>query len=452
MGGDGAGDVAASDGGGAGDPGGEAFARVFASEVSAAAFEAVAVSLMVLDENGAPWFASPLAHTAMCPASALKVLTTGAALERLGPGHRFETRLASVARPAADGALAGDLVIVGGGDPTLMLADLESMAESLVKDGLKRIDGRIIADAAVFPEHPMNDHWNWGDIGNAYGAGAYGLNVNRNRMTLRFRTGDVVGAPAELLGAVPDAPGFEWHNLVTTGRPGSGDGTVVYSEPYGTRVTMRGTVPAGAAAFAVNAAIPDPPAVAVATVRAALGARGVEISGRAHPPAVADFVLASHHSGELAGMVENINRTSDNLEAQCLFLALAPQGDPASVVRDFWENAGVEFAGLRMLDGSGLARANMIRAADLAAVAYRAGNAGTGGDFLRGLPADLDGAVRSKPGGMSGVATSVGFITTTCGRRMTYAFMANGVADRASARALRGRLRAAIARHAARDD
>jgi D-alanyl-D-alanine carboxypeptidase/D-alanyl-D-alanine-endopeptidase (penicillin-binding protein 4) len=426
-------------------PDASGFVNQYATELLSPALDGVAVSMVVLDEAGDVWFASPLAHTAMIPASALKVLTTGAALSIHGPDFRFTTQFASSVVP--DGPLLdGDLVIVGGGDPALSSNQLKGMVDELVKRGIRRIDGRVITDATIFPEHPMSDHWNWGDVGNAYGAGAYGLNVDHNRMVVRFRPGDATGDGAEILGSSAVLPDVEWINRVTTGPRGSGDGVVVYSEPYGRRVTFRGTVPAGVGEFSTRAAIPNPPETAAAIVRAALLEMGVEITGKVRPAAAAGEVLAESKSAPLIDIIRNIHRTSDNLEAQCVFLSLAPQGDPAVVVRDYWRGEAVEFSALRLLDGSGLARANAIRAVDLARVMHAALAAPHGREFFESLPVYQDGVVRSKPGWMSGVTTSVGTITTRDGRRMTYAFMANSAPDPRAVRELRERLRAAVAR------
>lgn len=425
------------------DPSARGFARVFEKELGDPRWDGVAVSMVVLDEEGKTWFASPLARTVMCPASALKVLTTGAALGMLGPDFRFETTFASEARllPTLD----GDLVIVGGGDPTLSSARLEAMVGELCDRGLRRIDGQVRVDGSIFPEHPMSDHWNWGDIGNAYGAGAYGLNVDHNRMILRFQGAGEAGDDVVFLGSSHEVPNVEWvHRLKILPRAMTGWHSA-YSEPYGNRVTTRGGFSAGQEAFHIRAAIPDPPGTARSVVISAMRQRGVDITGRRHPATVPAQLLVKSESAPLLEIIRSIHQTSDNLEAQCLFLILGRTEDPARVVRDYWESRGVSFVALRMLDGSGLARANMIRAIDLAQV-MRAAVAGPhGGKFLASLPDVQDGAVRSKPGWMSGVTTSVGIITTESGRRLPYAFMANGVPNSHEAKQLRDRLRAAVA-------
>jgi D-alanyl-D-alanine carboxypeptidase/D-alanyl-D-alanine-endopeptidase (penicillin-binding protein 4) len=404
---------------------------------------------VVIDGNGEVLFGSPLAETAMSPASALKTLCSGAAFGLLGPDFRFETAILTSREIAADGGLDGDLVIRGGGDPTLSQADLKRMAGALVAAGLKTLRGRVLADASVFPEHPMSDHWNWGDIGNAYGAGAFGLNINHNRFRVRFDPGSAVAEPATLLGADPAIPWIEWRNRVRTGPSGSGDSVVVYSEPYGTTVTLRGTVPAGEKGFVVRAAIPDPPRLAAWMLEQLLVEAGVKIQAASRPAGRAmrePQVLHRHLSGTVEEIVTSLHRSSDNLEAQSLFLRIGSERKmaPTQAVISYWEDLGVGFSGLRLLDGSGLARANMIRPVDLARVNLAARRAPHGDRFIGTLYAADGGTLRSKNGAMSGVRTEVGFVLRPDGSEWTFAMMANGLQPEADFRAWRARLLAAM--------
>jgi serine-type D-Ala-D-Ala carboxypeptidase/endopeptidase (penicillin-binding protein 4) len=384
----------------------------------------------LLDENGQTVFASPLAGTALCPASSLKTVTTGAALGLLGPEFHFETVLVGTAPLNAAGTLEGDLVLVGGGDPTFSQSDLSELADAAIASGLKRVSGRVRADTSIFPQDPLSDHWNWGDIGNAYGAGAFGLNLDHNRLAITFEPAAQPGAPAKFVGGAPAPRDTRWENHVITGPAGSGDEVVVYSEPYGRTITLRGTVPAGERSFTVSGAIPDPPALAAELLRARLESAGVKFAERPGPFATtAKTILASHQSPPLPEIIDHLHKVSDNLEAQCLFLTIGKRqgADPADSVRQFWEKAGVAFTGLRLLDGSGLARANMIRPLDLARVNFTARHGSHGQRFYESLSAYADGAVRGKIGGMSGVKTQVGFLRTASGRELTFALMANGL-------------------------
>ncbi|MFD0893937.1 D-alanyl-D-alanine carboxypeptidase/D-alanyl-D-alanine-endopeptidase [Luteolibacter ambystomatis] len=385
------------------------------------------VALCVLDEEGRTLFASPLAETALCPASSMKTLTTGAAFGLLGPDHRFETTLTANAKIDAAGVLDGDLELTGSGDPTLAREDLEAMADAVVAKGLKKISGGIVVNTKVFAAEPVSEHWNWGDIGNAYGAGTYGVNVDHNRMTLTFDPADKEGGPAKLAGSDPVLPGIKWDCVVATGAAGSGDQVTVFSEPYGKEISIRGSVPLGERGFTVNAAIPDPPAYAADVLRARLVKAGVKIAGGASRRTDTRVALAGHRSEALPEIIDHLHRVSDNLESQALYLTMGnlKHDDPAKVVWKFWEDAGVSFEGLRMIDGNGLARATMIRPLDLARVNLAASRAATGERYVRSLSGS--GPMRSKRGAMSGVRTEVGFIQTPDGHRRVFALMGNGL-------------------------
>jgi D-alanyl-D-alanine carboxypeptidase/D-alanyl-D-alanine-endopeptidase (penicillin-binding protein 4) len=220
-----------------------------------------------------------------------------------------------------------------------------------------------------------------------------------------------------------------WVNHVLTGPPGSGDQVVVYSEPGGRTITLRGSVPLGEKRFTVNGAIPDPPARARELLQARLEASGVKFLGRDLPLRSEGLIFAHRASPPLPEIIDHLHKVSDNLEAQCLFLAIGQEKEwkPAEVVRRHWEGRGVTFTGLRMIDGSGLARANMIRPLDLARVNHLARRGPHGERFKQSLSSYLDGKVRSKLGAMSGVKTEVGFLTLDDGREWTFALMANGL-------------------------
>jgi D-alanyl-D-alanine carboxypeptidase/D-alanyl-D-alanine-endopeptidase (penicillin-binding protein 4) len=90
------------------------------------AFAGAAIGFCLINAKGETVLAED-AQTAFIPASSLKTLTTATALEVLGPDFRFTTTLKSTA-PIEGGVIRGDLVIVGGGDPMLAMADLQAWA------------------------------------------------------------------------------------------------------------------------------------------------------------------------------------------------------------------------------------------------------------------------------------------------------------------------------------
>lgn len=368
------------------------------------------------------------AKTAFIPASSLKTLTTATALEVLGPDFRFTTTLKSTA-PMKDGVIAGDLVIVGGGDPMLAMADLKAWAEDLKERGLQRITGRVRTDSTIFSGSLYGDFWNWGDIGNGYGSGVSGLNLNHNRYTLVFRAGAAVGAPAELLGISTALPDIAWKNAVTTGPAGSGDGVVIHGGESTTKVHLRGTVPLGAAKFQVSGAVPDPQTFTAHHFGRVLAAAGIQIDESGDGTAKAGHELLKHDSPPLLEIVKSIHATSDNHETECVFRMLGVKAGkaPDVVIREHWKPRGLDFIGLRMEDGCGLARADFIRPLDLARLQFLAGSGPQGTHYKESL-LSKDG-LRWKGGAMSGVRTYTGFAKTKSGDEFCFAFMINHYAD-----------------------
>jgi len=102
------------------------------------------------------------ARQRMRPASTEKVVTAIAALDQLGPHYQFQTQLLATA-PLKDGVLQGDLYIKGGMDPLLSAADVRVLAQQLKAAGVRRITGRLLADASFKDEDEFGWGWCWDD-------------------------------------------------------------------------------------------------------------------------------------------------------------------------------------------------------------------------------------------------------------------------------------------------
>jgi serine-type D-Ala-D-Ala carboxypeptidase/endopeptidase (penicillin-binding protein 4) len=386
------------------------------------------------------------AHTAFIPASSLKTVTTATALEKWGPDFRLETRVMASA-PMQDGVITGDVVIVGGADPMLSLADVQSWAVTLKERGLKRITGRILGDGRLFKGSIYDDFWNWGDIGNGYGSAVSGLNLEHNRYTAVFRAAMEVGNPAEFLGARPPVPGILWKNETTTGTADSGDGVMIHGGEATGVVHFRGTVPLGQQEFQVLGAVPDPELFAATALRELLRSEGIEVVGGAATVGEAkpgEMELIKHASPSLKEIVTSIHATSDNHETECLFRLLGlRENKPADVViREHWKARGLDFKGLRMEDGCGLARADFITPHDLAKLQYLAGSGPQAAAYQESLLSKE--SLRWKGGAMSSVRSTTGFLTTKKGKQLCFAYLVNHYSDSAPVNALREALFAAI--------
>lgn len=241
------------------------------------------VGFCLVDLEGAPETAVGYRmDSGLVPASVMKVFTTATANEVLGPDFRFVTELQTTGTLGEDGVLTGDVVIRGGGDPTLAATDLTSTyaqwRAALAEAGVKKVEGSVIGDASVFGTVLTPDTWQWNDSGNYYGAGASGLTVFQNLFYATFRTPSV-GAKAPFTGTNPPLPGHEFINEMRVGASGSGDNGYIYGDAYGRLFTFRGTVPAGSGSFTIKGALPDPAFFCARTFSEYLVAQGVPVTG-----------------------------------------------------------------------------------------------------------------------------------------------------------------------------
>lgn len=411
-----------------------AFDELFKSQAELEGLKGAALGFCLIGPAGETLYEHN-ANTAQIPASSLKTLTTATALEVLGPGFRFKTRL-GISAANEGGGVKGDLILVGGGDPMLSLSDLETWAKGLAEAGVKAIPGRVIGDGRFFPGSPFADFWNWGDIGNGYGSGVSGLNLEHNRFKAVLVPGEAKDAPAILAQIVPDVPGVSWMNESMTGAEGSGDGIVIHGGERAAVMHLRGTVPPGGEMI-VSGAVPDPERFAAHHLREALLAAGIEVTGEAIGagdlwleggvvPEISSELL-THQSPPLLDIVTSIHATSDNHETECLYRMLGIEAGlpPDEAIRKHWKERELDLTGLRMVDGSGLARADHITPRALALLQYFAATGPVGDAYLGSLLSTPDEVLRYKAGAMSAVRSYTGFVQTAAGERLSYALIVN---------------------------
>ncbi|HEY7790972.1 MAG TPA: D-alanyl-D-alanine carboxypeptidase/D-alanyl-D-alanine-endopeptidase [Vicinamibacterales bacterium] len=392
----------------------------------------------------------------MLPASNMKILTLAAAVDRLTWHFQYDTRLLATG-PIGDGTLHGDLVVIGSGDPTLgelritntPKPTLDAWADRLWTSGLRRIDGRVIGDGRALRSRPFGSGWAWDDLVYGYAAPVSALQYHDNLAVLTIRAGSAAGQPVAL-DVAPAETGLTLVNDLATTAPGGPASIVLQRDPGSRIVTLIGRVPAGSPEIYRTAAVPDPPAFLARSLRAALVARGIEITGPATdieaatppPDEAAAQILLTAQSLPLSGMAPILMKDSENLYAETLLRTIAIVAPPADgsgvpgIVRDLLTRLGLPPAGAVVADGSGLSRDNLVTARTLAGILrhYRgdqqfvealavAGDDGTLTHRFAGTAAA--GKVYAKTGSMSHVRALSGYLTTRDGRPLVFSILVN---------------------------
>ncbi|MEO1654814.1 MAG: D-alanyl-D-alanine carboxypeptidase/D-alanyl-D-alanine-endopeptidase [Bacteroidota bacterium] len=228
-------------------------------------------------------------HKTLIPASCLKALTTATGLGVLGSDFQFSTRL-EYSGEIKEQHLSGDLIIRGGGDPTLSSRIMKTHSLSTVLNrwtkklkelGIKEIDGDILVDESAFFGDISPAHWIWGDMGNYFGAPAGAINVYDNTYRLYFQPG-TIGKEAKIFRTDPTIEDIKFINEVKTAGPGTGDQASISGAPYDPVRYVSGTVPfvPSGGQFTIKGSIPDPALYLAQTWKQLLNSQGIKVGGK----------------------------------------------------------------------------------------------------------------------------------------------------------------------------
>jgi D-alanyl-D-alanine carboxypeptidase/D-alanyl-D-alanine-endopeptidase (penicillin-binding protein 4) len=432
-------------------------AAVFGAPIMAHAQWAVDVRSL---RTGEPLF-DLNADKLVMPASNMKVLTLAAAAEVLGWDARFTTTL-ETAGSIQDGVLYGDLIVRGGGDPTLNMrggragAVLDEWARALRAAGVHAIHGRIVGDDGAFDDEGLGGGWAWDYLQYGYAAPVGALQYNEDVAELIVAPGAVPGAPA-IVRLAPGS-GLTLVNRATTGAADS-TGTIDYRRHLDRPILeVTGSLPVGALALIRSAAVVNPTAFFAESLKRALMARGIQVKGEAidgddsaealapHSPQ-SRRVLASTPSPPLREIAAVLMKVSHNLYAETLLKAAGAAAGAVGTTeggrqaaREVFTKWGIVSSSYVMVDGSGLSRYNYVTAGTLTKILehlYRderhrdpfvatlpvAGKDGTLANRMRKTRAE--GNAAAKTGTIANVRSLSGYVTTRDGEPLAFAILAN---------------------------
>jgi len=396
--------------------------------------------------------AQPLvAHNAaqpMNPASVMKLVTTYAALDLLGPAWTWKTT-AWTENDAVDGVLNGNLYLKGSGDPRFAIEHLWDLLRQLRVRGIQKIRGDIVLDRTVF-DVPAIDPGAFDDKPmRPYNVGPDGLLINLR--ALRFTLLPDNSRPRVLL-ETPSA-GLRIDNQLRSGEGGCGSNwkdlisVRLIPESNGDRLEFSGTYSARCDEKTLNLSPLPADAQAGGLIRALWQELGGTFDGQVRSGTVApgSQLIATHESPPLADIVRDINKYSNNVMARQVYLALGNGSGPATAERarqriSDWLNArGLHFSELEIENGSGLSRNERISADSLNRLLLDAWKNPVMPEFVSSMPivgadgtmkkrlkdSEASGRAHIKTGTINGVKAAAGFALDSQGRRYAVTFLIN---------------------------
>ncbi|MBW0160992.1 MAG: D-alanyl-D-alanine carboxypeptidase/D-alanyl-D-alanine-endopeptidase [Sediminibacterium sp. Gen4] len=375
----------------------------------------------------------------LAPASCQKLVTSATALELLGINYRYKTEIGYDGE-IKDGKLMGNLHIKGYGDPTLGSWRYTGTSDtSIIKQWqkkiqdlrIKKIEGQIMVYADQWETASVPGGWPWDDMGNYYGAGAYGLNWRENQYDLVLKSGPNPGDKVMIVKMIPVLHNMIFTNELVAGKKGSGDNAYIYSAPYNDRAFIRGTIPPAQSAFTISGSMTHPGMQLGYTLAAALtDGTGKQPGVREQSTKKSIQPIHVHYSPVLDSINYWFMRKSVNLYGETLVKTLAFEKnrkgateDGLEIMKDFWKTKGIDPASLRMIDGSGLSPQNRVTANSLVKVLQYARSRSWFTQYMAAFPEYNK--MKLKSGTIGGSKGFAGYHTSKEGITYTVAFIVN---------------------------
>ncbi|MBI2753931.1 MAG: D-alanyl-D-alanine carboxypeptidase/D-alanyl-D-alanine-endopeptidase [Betaproteobacteria bacterium] len=347
-------------------------------------------------------------QVAMNPASVMKLVTTLAGLELLGPAYRWKTE-AYRDGPLRDGVLEGNLILKGTGDPKLTFESFWLLLRALRDRGVREVRGDLVLDRSYFDAGPHDPSRFDAEPLRPYNVGPDALLVSFKSVSFRFVPEPERGAVLVL--AQPRPEPLEVVSVLRLAAGPCGEWREKIRADFQTNSKLRalftGEYPANCGERNWNVALLTHPEFAGGVFRQLWPELGGTLSGAVRDGSVpADAkLLYVHESPPLGEIVRDINKFSNNVMARQLYLSLGAEASRAparydkslAAVRAWLAQKGLEFPELAIENGSGLSRQDRISAQHLALLLAEAFRSPVMPEFAASMPlAARDGTMRRR--------------------------------------------------------
>ncbi|THU05537.1 D-alanyl-D-alanine carboxypeptidase/D-alanyl-D-alanine-endopeptidase [Lampropedia puyangensis] len=435
-----------------------ALPEVFSTALTKAKIPLTSASVWVqsVDDNRPPRV-NYQADALVSPASTMKLVTTYAALDRLGPAYTWHTRIYTDG-PISEGSLRGNLYIQGGGDPKLVMERLWALLRQLQQRGIKVIVGDIVLDRSAFVLPAHNPAAFDDEPLRPYNAAPDALLLNFKSVVMRFVPDTSQGlahvqlSPPMAHLSVPTSVPL---NTKSKNCPTNWRNQLQLDASQSGQWSMAGSYPAACGELNWAVAYPDPVVFANKAVEGMWREMGGSLTGSVHagvtPAGLAP--LLTEPSLSLTEIVRDVNKYSNNVMADHVFLAQGSVGGRGqamtyeaaqAAIEQWWVRKVGNPAGSLIIDnGSGLSRTARVTAHAMGTMLTQAWHSAVMPELLASLPAvGVDGTMRRsratgsahiKTGSLQNVNAIAGYVHANSGKRYVLVAIVND-ANAASAR------------------
>ncbi len=393
--------------------------------------EGVKIGTVITDVKNDPSFIyTHNANQLFCPASNQKIITAYLALSYLKQNYRFQTNLYYTGR-IRNHRLFGDLYLKGGGDPTLSYIDFYDFLLMLRRYGIEAIEGNLILDDTFFYDGRLGKGWMWDDIKYSHCKEISALSLNQNQVR-------IIVLPTEVgeLAHIELYPPSPIVNIKSSARTSGNKNNINFYQDWENdlnNISISGYIKKDNSAITKKINISDPTLNTGKTFAYFLNNNGINISGRIMIDKVPKEakILYRHYSDDLFHILKDAIKYSDNFYSEMIIRTIAAKIDSGKSVAKFLDTFSDTILPdykLRMVDGSGLSRYNLISPVEIVTILNKAyKDISIRPEFMSLLPiSGLDGTIsrrlkdkkykiRAKTGVMTGISALSGYAFTDDG-------------------------------------
>ncbi|MFM2111596.1 MAG: hypothetical protein RLZZ271_256, partial [Pseudomonadota bacterium] len=299
------------------------------------------MSVAVLDAGSGEPLMLHRADQAVNPASVMKLVTTYAALDKLGPAFTWQTQWRAYGS-LQDGVLAGTVVVRGGGDPKLVVERLVPMLQAMKSRGIARINGDIVLDRRLFALGSSDPAEFDGEPLRPYNATPDALLVNFKSLVMTFTPDRASGTARVTVEPPLDGVEMQWQVPLAEGECGDWRGQLRANLADAQRLQFAGKYPGNCGERIWPTAYAEPARHAERAIAGLWKQMGGQLDGKVREWQESDRVLerqsplweARFDSLPLQDVVRDINKFSNNVMARQLLLTLGVQLQPDQAAKD----------------------------------------------------------------------------------------------------------------------
>ncbi len=380
------------------------------------------------------------------PASNQKLFTTAAGLYLLSPEYKFRTDIYTTGE--LDGTiLKGDLIVRGGGDPTIsgrfynndLLKVFNDWADSLLAYGIDEINGNIIGDDSAFDNVTLGSGWAWDYETYWYAAPISAISFNDNCIDITIAPGE----PGKIASIVlsPNTRYVTVVNNIITGHKDSIENISFIRERGTNIIYLSGSIPEFGESRKIYVTVNNPAQFAMVVFKEILERKGIIIHGYAvdidditvEKDYLTSIPVLQHFSTPLTNIIKVINKNSQNLFAELLLKTIGYEKsgfgtiqNGVTALKELLAEMGINPENLIIADGSGLSRLNLVTPKQITTLLSYIYRSNYFIPFFNSLPiAGIDGSLgtrmkknrvennaRAKTGYIGGVRSLSGYIYT----------------------------------------